>query len=64
MYTGGLNHLFRQIIFSIHGHGKGFLNFFFSFLWPEETIVIGYNLVSFLHNFVYGEYLVLTKCFI
>ena len=21
-YTGGLNHLFRRIIFSIHGHGK------------------------------------------
>ena len=22
LYTGGLNHLFRRIIFSIHGHGK------------------------------------------
>ena len=33
LLTGGLNHLFRRIIFSIHGHGKWFLNCI-SFLWP------------------------------
>jgi len=31
-----------------------------SFLWSEEIIVIGYNLVSFLHNLM--ENIVLTKC--
>ena len=50
--SGGLNHLFRRIIFSIHGHGKWFLKNCISFLWSGEIIVIGYNLVSFLHIFM------------
>jgi len=61
LIPGGLNHLIRQIIFSIHGHGKWFLKNCITFLWSEEIIVIGYNLVSFLHNF-FGEYFCLTKC--
>ena len=48
--TGGWNHLFWLIIFSIRGHGKWFLKNCISFLWFEEIIVIGYNLVSFLNN--------------
>ena len=48
--TGGLNHLFRRIIFSIHGHGIWFLKNRIQFLCSEEIIVIGYYLVSFLHN--------------
>ena len=32
-----------------------------SFLWSEEIIVIGYNSVSFLHNFM-ENISVLTKC--
>jgi len=31
------------------------------FLWSGEIIVIGYNLVSFLHNFM-EKISVLTKC--
>ena len=48
--AGGLNHLFRRIIFSIHGYGKWFLKNCISFLWSEEIIVIGFIFVSFLHN--------------
>ena len=33
----------------------GVESFFFSFSWPEESIVIGYNLVS--SSQFYGEYL-------
>ena len=49
---GGLNHLFQRIIFSILGHGKWFLKNCISFSWSEEIIVIGYNLISFLHSFM------------
>ena len=59
--SGGTNHLFRRIIYHIHGHGKWFLKKCISFLWSEEIIVIGYNLVSFLHNFM-KNISVLTKC--
>ena len=45
--TGGLNHLFRRNIVCIHGHGKWFLKNCISYLWSEEIIVIGYNLVFF-----------------
>ena len=55
-----MNHLFLRIIFSIHGHGKWFLKNCISFLW-SEIIVIGYNLVSFLYNFI-ENISVLTKC--
>jgi len=59
--TGGLNHLFRRIIFSIHGHGKWFMKNCISFLWSEKIIVIRYNLASFLHSFR-ENISVLTKC--
>ena len=51
-FTGGLNHLFRRIIFSFYGNGNWFLMKCILFLLSEEIIVIGYNLVSFLHNFM------------
>ena len=57
--AGGLKNLFRRIIFSIHGHVKWFLKIVF--LCSEEIIVIGYNLVSFLHNFM-ENISFLTKC--
>ena len=47
-----MNQLSLRIIFSIHGNGKWFLRNFILFLWSEEIIVIGYNLVSFLRNFI------------
>ena len=47
---GGLNHLFRRIIFSILGHSK---NNCILFSWSEEIIVNGQNLVSFLHSCIY-----------
>ena len=50
--AGGLNNLFRRIIFSIQGHGKKFLKNCISFSWSAEIIVIQYTLVSFLHNFM------------
>ena len=50
--SGGLNNLFQLIIFSIHAHGKWFLKNCISFLWSEDILVIGYNMVSFLHNFM------------
>ena len=37
--AGGLNQLFRRIIFSILGHGKWYLKNCVSFSWPEEIIV-------------------------
>ena len=49
-YVGGFNDLFRRIIFRIHRHGKWFLKNCISYFWSEEIIVVGYNLVSFLHN--------------
>ena len=57
-YPRGLNHLFRRIFFSVHGHSKWFLKNCISFLWSEEIIVIGYK---FALQF-YGEYFCLPKC--
>ena len=61
--AGGLNHLFRRIIFSIHGQwrGKCFLKNCISFLRSEDIIVIEYNFSSFLHNFM-ENISVLTNC--
>ena len=59
-WSGGWNHLFRRIIFSIHGHGKCFLKNYFHFMvW--KISVNGYNLVSILHYFM-ENISVLTKC--
>ena len=58
--TWGLNHLFRRIIFSNHGHGKLILKNCISCLWSEEIIVIGYNLVKCSSQF-YGKYFCLQK---
>ena len=41
-YTGGWNHLFWRIIFSIHGHGKWYLKNCISFLWSVEIIVYNF----------------------
>ena len=41
LLSGGLNHLFQRISFSILGHGKLFLKNCISFSWSEEIIVIG-----------------------
>ena len=56
-------HLFRRIIFRIHGQWTWSMisENCISFLWSEEIIVIGYKLLSFLHNFIEKIY-VLTKC--
>ena len=70
--SGGLNHLFRLIIFSIHGDGKWYLKNCISFYWPKEIIVIGYNLVFFtilwriflsrLNNTAYSIYTKSSSC--
>ena len=49
-FIGGFYHLFLRIIFSILGHGKGFLKNCISCLRSEEIIVIWYNLASFMEN--------------
>ena len=46
---------------TIYGHSKWFLKNCVSFLWSKEIIVIGYNLVSFLHNCMKNIF-VSTKC--
>ena len=43
------------------GHGKLFMKNRILFVWSEEIIVIGYELVSFLRGFIENIY-VLTKC--
>ena len=48
--SGGLNDLFRRINFSILGHGRYAISE--KLKWYEEIIVIGLNLVSFLHSFI------------
>ena len=50
-YIRGVESFISANHFSIHGHGQSFLKNCISFLWYEEIIVIGYNLVSFLNNF-------------
>ena len=61
--SGGLNHIFWKIIFSIHGYGKWFLKNCISLLWFEKIILIGYILVSFLQNCM-ENISVLPKCIV
>ena len=59
-YTGGLNHLFRRIIFSILEHGKWLLKNCISFSWSEEIIVNWIEFGKFSSQF-YGEYFWLNR---
>ena len=55
LLSGGLNHLFQRSFSVSMDMVKD------SFLWSEEIIVIGYNLLSFLYNFM-ENISVLIKC--
>ena len=57
--TGGLNHLLRRIIFSIHGHGKWFLKSILFMVWRNYSHWIQFGK---FYSICMENISVLTKC--